>query len=111
MVSISAVVRGAKRLPMTSKQGHNYYKGNRSGAMGWHKKGGYEIDPLRVRTFVVPPELDTCELKPYVSPKTPKWRYDMTPVKYINLVRKKDNLIQKHVKNHESNQNGQSHQS
>lgn len=40
---------------MTSKQGHNYYKGNRVGALGRHtKRGKYLIDYSRVRTYVVP---------------------------------------------------------
>ncbi|CAG8581479.1 14245_t:CDS:2 [Ambispora leptoticha] len=79
-----------RRAPMTSKRGHQYYKGTGSGAMGWHtKRSGYIIDWNKVRTYVVPPDLDTCEFKPYVSPKTPKYKYDMTPVKYYNLINEK----------------------
>lgn len=47
---------GLRRLALTTKQGpHNYYKGNRTGAMGRHTKhGGYIIDFRKVRTYVVP---------------------------------------------------------
>lgn len=75
---IRGLYRGARRTPMTSKRGHNYYKGTYnifftkshstpfsicwfvhtgtgSGAMGRHtKRGGYLIDWNKVRTYVVP---------------------------------------------------------
>ncbi|ORY92121.1 mitochondrial ribosomal protein L27-domain-containing protein [Syncephalastrum racemosum] len=69
---IRALPRGAKRFPMTSKRGHNYYKGTGSGAMGRHtKKGNYKIDWNRVRTFVVP-DLEGFTLGPYVTRKADK---------------------------------------
>jgi large subunit ribosomal protein L41 len=48
--------KAIRRLALTTKQGpHNYYKGNRTGAMGSHTKwGGYKIDWSKVRTYVVP---------------------------------------------------------
>ena len=48
--------RALRRLALTTKQGpHNYYKGNGTGAMGWHTKyGGYRIDYKKVRTYVCP---------------------------------------------------------
>ncbi|KAK3707938.1 60S ribosomal protein L27, mitochondrial [Vermiconidia calcicola] len=48
--------RALRRLALTTKQGpHNYYKGNRTGAMGRHTKyGGYIIDYAKVRTYVCP---------------------------------------------------------
>jgi large subunit ribosomal protein L41 len=48
--------KAIRRLALTTKQGpHNYYKGNRTGAMGTHTKwGGYKIDWTKVRTYVVP---------------------------------------------------------
>ncbi|EIE75854.1 hypothetical protein G6F57_006051 [Rhizopus arrhizus] len=68
---IRSIPRGASRLQLTSKRGHNYYKGTGSGAMGRHtKKGGYVIDWNKVRTFVVP-DLENFNLGPYVSRKTP----------------------------------------
>ncbi|RUS14587.1 LOW QUALITY PROTEIN: mitochondrial ribosomal protein L27-domain-containing protein [Endogone sp. FLAS-F59071] len=88
---IRGIYRGAGRHPMTSKRGHNYYKGlyrktngaktriqpqpshsssslgTGSGSMGRHtKRGGYEIDWNKVRTFVVP-EMAGFKLKPYVQ--------------------------------------------
>ncbi|ORX88174.1 hypothetical protein K493DRAFT_200026, partial [Basidiobolus meristosporus CBS 931.73] len=67
---VRAICRGARRDPMTSKRGHNYYKGvscvslligfhpfmgKGSGAMGRNTKhGGYIIDYNKVRTYVVP---------------------------------------------------------
>ena len=49
----------ARRLPLTSKMGHNFYKGNRVGALGEHtRRGTYRIDYSRVRTYVVPKSLN-----------------------------------------------------
>ncbi|KAI8886402.1 hypothetical protein K501DRAFT_213765 [Backusella circina FSU 941] len=67
---IRAIPRGASRMPLTAKKGHNYYKGTGSGAMGRHtKNGGYLVDWNKVRTFVVP-NLENFSLGPYVSRKT-----------------------------------------
>ncbi|KAI8339933.1 mitochondrial ribosomal protein L27-domain-containing protein [Chlamydoabsidia padenii] len=67
---IRSIPRGAKRLQLTAKQGHNFYKGTGSGAMGRHtKNGGYKVDWTKVRTFVVP-NLEGFTLAPYVSRKT-----------------------------------------
>lgn len=48
--------RAIKRLALTTKQGpHNFYKGNRTGAMGSHTKyGGYRLDWKKVRTYICP---------------------------------------------------------
>lgn len=48
--------RALRRLPLTTKQGpHNYYKGNRTGAMGRHTKwGGYVLDYTKIRSYVCP---------------------------------------------------------
>ena len=48
--------RAIRRLALTTKQGpHNYYKGNRTGALGTHTKyGGYRINWAKVRTYVCP---------------------------------------------------------
>ncbi|KAI9482245.1 60S ribosomal protein L27, mitochondrial [Coemansia sp. RSA 989] len=73
---VRGLFRGAKRGVMTSKQGRNFYKGNRTGSMGRHTKhGGYAIDWNKVRTFVVP-NLHACELKPYVSHRSDKFKVD-----------------------------------
>ncbi|EGP88661.1 unnamed protein product [Zymoseptoria tritici ST99CH_1A5] len=60
--------RAIRRLALTTKQGpHNYYKGNRTGAMGTHTKwGGYKIDWSKVRTYVVP-DLSDFNLTPFVA--------------------------------------------
>lgn len=61
---------GNKRLPMTSKQGNkNFYKGHGAGGVGaTTSKGRYIVNRSKVRTFVVPAGLESCELKPFVSP-------------------------------------------
>ena len=48
------------RLRLTTKQVNGgYYKGNRTGSMGYFdKKGNYVIDWRKVRTYVVPDGLD-----------------------------------------------------
>ncbi|GIZ44824.1 hypothetical protein CKM354_000801100 [Cercospora kikuchii] len=60
--------RALRRLALTTKQGpHNYYKGNRTGAMGRHTKwGGYVIDWNKVRTYVCP-DLTNFNLSPFVA--------------------------------------------
>ncbi|ORZ07672.1 mitochondrial ribosomal protein L27-domain-containing protein [Absidia repens] len=68
---VKSISRGAKRIQLTAKQGHHFYKGTGSGAMGRHtKNGGYKVDWNKVRTFVVP-DLEGFSLAPYVSRKTP----------------------------------------
>ena len=43
------------RLRLTTKQaGKGYYKGNRTGSMGYFDKSSYIIDYRKVRTYVVP---------------------------------------------------------
>lgn len=48
------------RLRLTTKQVNGgYYKGNRTGSMGhFDHKGNYVIDWKKVRTYVVPEDLD-----------------------------------------------------
>lgn len=54
------LLRRIRRLALTTKQVNGgYYKGTGSGSMGSHTKhGGYVIDQNKVRTYVVPPDLD-----------------------------------------------------
>jgi hypothetical protein len=53
-----ALFRALRRLALTTKQAANkggYYKGNRTGSMGWHtKRGRYVVDYHKVRTYVAP---------------------------------------------------------
>ncbi|KAI7862286.1 mitochondrial ribosomal protein L27-domain-containing protein [Spinellus fusiger] len=68
---IRALERGTRRIPLSAKRGHNFYKGTGSGAMGRHtKQGGYKVDWSKVRTFIVP-DLEGFMLGPYVSRKAP----------------------------------------
>lgn len=54
-----------RRLALTTKQTNaGFYKGNRTGTIGWHTKyGGFRIDWLRVRTYVVPEGLDKFDVR------------------------------------------------
>ncbi|EMR10455.1 hypothetical protein PNEG_01169 [Pneumocystis murina B123] len=80
MLKPSQILEGAKRLPMTSKQGRQFYKGSRTGSMGRHtKRGGYIIDWAKVRTFIVPNGLDTTPLKPFVTLKVRPIRSSFGP--------------------------------
>lgn len=65
--------RGSKRHPLTTKQGNkNFYKGTGSSGYGKSNKNGtYIMNWEKVRTYVVPAELNTTELKALVSPKVP----------------------------------------
>ncbi|KAE8353155.1 mitochondrial ribosomal protein L27-domain-containing protein [Aspergillus coremiiformis] len=57
------------RLRLTTKQVNGgYYKGNRTGSMGYFaKNGSYVIDWKKVRTYVVPDHLDAFKLTPFVT--------------------------------------------
>lgn len=57
--------KSLRRLALTTKQaGRGFYKGTGSGSMGWHTKhGGYVIDWRKVRTYVVPSELENCRVR------------------------------------------------
>lgn len=54
------------RLRLTTKQVNGgYYKGNRTGSMGYFaKNGSYVIDWKKVRTYVVPENLDDFKVSP-----------------------------------------------
>lgn len=65
---------GSKRHPLYSKLGNkNFYKGTRSSGVGsLTKHGKYIVNWEKVRTYVVPAELATSELKPFVSVDVPQ---------------------------------------
>lgn len=65
---------GSKRHPLTTKQGNkHFYKGTRSSGYGkLNKNGTYIMNWAKVRTYVVPADLQSTELRPLVSPSTPK---------------------------------------
>ncbi|KAJ5183328.1 hypothetical protein N7492_000944 [Penicillium capsulatum] len=60
------------RLRLTTKQVNGgYYKGTRTGSMGYFdKKGNYVIDWKKVRTYVVP-DLENFKLSPFVTKRMP----------------------------------------
>ncbi|KAL1957440.1 hypothetical protein VTO42DRAFT_6008 [Malbranchea cinnamomea] len=58
------------RLRLTTKQVNGgYYKGTRTGSMGYFakEKGKYIIDWKKVRTYVVPENLEDFKLTPFVT--------------------------------------------
>jgi len=68
MKATQALQKASRRIPLNTKQASTqYYKGNRSGSMGWHTKhGAYVIDLRKVRTFVAPEWLNE-NLMPFVA--------------------------------------------
>lgn len=54
------------RLRLTTKQVNGgYYKGNRTGSMGrFDHKGNYVIDWKKVRTYVVPDDIEGFKVSP-----------------------------------------------
>ncbi|KAF9435086.1 hypothetical protein BGZ76_006920 [Entomortierella beljakovae] len=81
------IMRGASRQPLSSKRGHNYYKGTGGGAMGRHtKRGGYVIEWAKVRSFVVP-DLTDFKLLPYVSRSTQKTTGAFTAQDYLDNIK------------------------
>ncbi|KKZ67511.1 hypothetical protein EMCG_06829 [[Emmonsia] crescens] len=72
------------RLRLTTKQVNGgYYKGNRTGNVGYFgkKKGTYFIDWRKVRTYVVPEGLDTFKLTPFVTK-----RMEPTRTQYTKMI-------------------------
>ncbi|CEL05902.1 Putative 50S ribosomal protein YmL27 [Aspergillus calidoustus] len=61
------------RLRLTTKQVNGgYYKGNRTGSMGYFaKNGSYIIDWKKVRTYNVPENLADFKLTPFVTKLMP----------------------------------------
>ncbi|KAL2822866.1 hypothetical protein BJX63DRAFT_426705 [Aspergillus granulosus] len=61
------------RLRLTTKQVNGgYYKGNRTGSMGYFaKNGSYVIDWKKVRTYNVPENLNDFKLTPFVTKLMP----------------------------------------
>ncbi|GCB26843.1 54S ribosomal protein L27, mitochondrial [Aspergillus awamori] len=78
------------RLRLTTKQVlGGYYKGNRTGSMGYFaKNGSYVIDWKKVRTFVVPENLDQFKLTPFVTKRMPP-----TKSKYTKEVEKRGRIV------------------
>ena len=64
MQPTQALLKRFRKLPLTTKDiKKGFYKGTRTGSMGRHTKyGGYIIDWAKVRTYVVPPGLDTFKV-------------------------------------------------
>lgn len=64
---------GNKRWSLSTKQGNkNFYKGTGSTGIGrWTNFGRYQVNWEKVRTFVVPADLNSSDLKPLVDPTTP----------------------------------------
>lgn len=56
--------RATRKLALTTKMvNKGFYKGTRTGSMGWHTKhGGYRIDWNKVRTYMVP-DLDEFNVR------------------------------------------------
>lgn len=65
----SSLCRATRHYQMTGKTGpRGYYKGTRTGSMGSHTKhGGYIVNYDKVRTYVVPDNLDTCKVRSFTS--------------------------------------------
>ncbi|KAI1934136.1 60S ribosomal protein L27, mitochondrial [Ophidiomyces ophidiicola] len=71
------------RLRLTTKQVNGgYYKGNRTGSMGFFapQKGKYVINWTKVRTYVVPETLSEFKLTPFVTRRMEPTRNAFTKV-------------------------------
>lgn len=67
------VKSGNKRWSLTTKQGNkNHYKGTGSTGVGtWTRLGQYRVNWEKVRTYVVPRDMEGTELRPFVCPTAP----------------------------------------
>ncbi|KAG9246083.1 mitochondrial ribosomal protein L27-domain-containing protein [Calycina marina] len=63
------LLKRISRQALTTKQTNKgYYKGTGTGSMGRHTKhGGYKIEWDKVRTYVVPKDLKSFKLTPFVT--------------------------------------------
>ncbi|MCJ1246325.1 hypothetical protein MMC30_003532 [Trapelia coarctata] len=63
------LLKRLRRLALTTKSVNGgYYKGTGSGSMGRHTKhGDYVIEWHKVRTYVVPEQLKSFKLTPFVT--------------------------------------------
>ena len=67
-MQVSKILLGARRLALTTKGGHNYYRGTRTGSMGNHTKyGGFRVDWDKVRTYPAAAETTVSIHLPYSS--------------------------------------------
>lgn len=79
------------RLRLTTKQVNGgFYKGNRTGSMGRFGANGstYHIDWSKVRTYVVPENLDEFKLTPFVTKQMAP-----TKSKYSKNIEKQDREV------------------
>ncbi|KAL4963798.1 mitochondrial 54S ribosomal protein mL41 [Aspergillus stella-maris] len=78
------------RLRLTTKQvGPGYYKGNRTGSMGYFaKNGSFVIDWKKVRTYNVPEGLKEFQLTPFVTKNFPSTRS-----RYVQDIERKGKTI------------------
>ncbi|MCJ1472164.1 hypothetical protein MMC13_000811 [Lambiella insularis] len=69
MKATQPLFRRLRRLALTTKQVNGgYYKGTGSGSTGRHTKhGNYVIEWHKVRTYIVPEQLKTFKLTPFVT--------------------------------------------
>ena len=58
-------VRSFRKFPLTPKDiNKGFYQGTSTGSMGRHTKfGGYVLDWQKVRTYVVPPEVNSFKVR------------------------------------------------
>ncbi|KAI2609611.1 mitochondrial ribosomal protein L27-domain-containing protein [Hypoxylon fragiforme] len=76
MQPTQALQKAFRKLPLTTKDiKKGFYKGTRTGSMGQHTRfGGYIIDWKKVRTYVVPADMESFKLTPFVANRVPKAR-------------------------------------
>lgn len=69
------MARTFRKLPLTTKDiNKGFYKGTGTGSMGSHTKfGGYIIDWQKVRTYVVPPGLDSFKVRINLEAEADRW--------------------------------------
>ena len=70
------MARSFRKLPLTTKDiNKGFYKGTGTGSMGSHTKfGGYVIDWQKVRTYVVPPGLDSFKVRNHLRAEAERQR-------------------------------------
>lgn len=65
MQPTQSLLKAIRKLPLTTKDiKKGFYKGTRTGSVGRHTKhGGYIVEWDKVRTYVVPPDIDDFKVR------------------------------------------------
>lgn len=98
-----ALSRKFRKLRLTTKDiNKGFYKGTGTGNVGTHDKwGGFKIDYTKVRTYAVPPGLDTFKVRfrpTFLEMQVPSSNFELTvPVAHTLRYREREAKVRNGV--------------